>query len=83
MGRGQPAYRDQCWGFRSGFIYDGLSPGVRIVEKNGASVTRDKRLLWVGNAIDKEMTDNTGAKGCLLFGVELFIDFYFENDESE
>jgi len=53
------------------------------VEKNGASVTRDKRLLWVGNAIDKEMTDNTGAKGCLLFGVELFIDFYFENDESE
>ncbi|HKP97355.1 MAG TPA: RHS repeat-associated core domain-containing protein [Fibrobacteria bacterium] len=39
---------------RSEFSYDGDSRRVRIVEKNGATVTSDKRFLWVGNGIAEE-----------------------------
>lgn len=45
---------------RSEFTYDGLSRRVRIVEKNGTTVTSDKRFLWVENEIAEER-DATGA----------------------
>ena len=56
---------------RSEFTYDGSSRRVRIVEKNGATVLSDKRLLWVGNEI-AEGRDGAGTgvtKRYYRFGV--------------
>lgn len=46
---------------RSEFTYDGLGRRVRIVEKNGATVTSDKRFVWVGAEIVQEREASTNA----------------------
>jgi RHS repeat-associated protein len=46
---------------RSEFTYDGLGRRVRIVEKNGSTVTSDKRFLWVGNEIAEERDASGGT----------------------
>ena len=39
---------------RSEFTYDGLDRRVRIVEKNGATVTSTKNFVWIGSRIAQE-----------------------------
>jgi RHS repeat-associated protein len=45
---------------RSEFTYDGVGRRVRIVEKDSATVTSDKRFLWCGTEICEER-DASGA----------------------
>lgn len=46
---------------RSEFTYDGAGRRVRIVEKNGVTVTSDKRYLWVGSEIVQEREASTNV----------------------
>lgn len=54
---------------RSEFTYDGLWRRVRMVEKNGTTVTSDKRFLWVGNQIAEERDAAGGTVLKRFFGL--------------
>jgi RHS repeat-associated protein len=64
---------------RSEFTYDGFSRRVRIVEKSGATVTSDKRFLWVGNGIaeERDATGGTATKRYFQNGVQVGTAQYF------
>ncbi|MFA5204961.1 MAG: RHS repeat-associated core domain-containing protein [Lentisphaeria bacterium] len=74
---------------RTEFTYDGFSRRVRIVEKEGETVTSDKRLVWVGTDIAEER-DSTGAtvmkryfpQGVSVFNPSssVFDSFYYTRD---
>jgi RHS repeat-associated protein len=51
---------------RSEFTYDGIGRRVRIVEKDGAATTSDKRILWCGVEICEER-DSSGGTGVKRF----------------
>lgn len=57
---------------RTEFTYDGLGRMVRLVEKDGATVTRDSHFVWVGT----EMTEERDANGNVL---KRFYDWGFQS----
>ena len=54
------------------FTYDGLSRMVRLVEKDGATITRDSHFVWVGT----EMAEERDANGNVL---KRFYDWGFQS----
>jgi RHS repeat-associated protein len=48
-------------GNRSEFTYDGLSRRVKIVEKNGSTVTSTKQFIWNGSSIAEERDANNNV----------------------